>query len=74
MLWACITIGHSYLCVLTYARKKFTTSCEAAFWAGLEDAAVEKCRAVPLTDPFTIVSGQREDAAWLELYVHQDTA
>ncbi len=73
-LRGCLTIGHSYLCVLPYARRDFTTSCVAALWAGLEHAAVEKCTAVPVTDPFVIVSGRGKDAAWLELFVQQDTA
>ena len=30
--------------------------------------------AVPVTDPFVIVSGQGKDAAWLELFVQQDAA
>ena len=73
-LRGCLAIGHSYLCVLPYARRDFTTSCVAALWAGLEHAAVEKCTAVPVTDPFVIVSGRGKDAAWLELFVQQDTA
>ena len=73
-LRGCLTIGHSYLCVLPYARRDFTTSCVAALWAGLEHAAVEKCTAVPVTDPFVIVSGRGKDIAWLELFVQQDTA
>ncbi len=73
-LRGCLTIGHAYLCMLPYARRDFTTSCVAALWAGLERAAVEKCTAVPVTDPFVIVSGREEDAAWLELFVQQDTA
>ena len=60
--------------MLPYARRDFTTSCVAALWAGLEGAAVEKCTAVSVTDPFVIVSGRGEDAAWLELYVQQETA
>ncbi len=59
----CLTIGHSYLCVLPYARPALPSPCVAALWAGLEHAAVEKCTAVPVTDPFVIVSGWGEDAA-----------
>ncbi len=73
-LQGCLTIGQSYLCVLPYARRDFTTSCVAALWAGLEHTTVEKCTAVPVTDPFVIVSGRGKDAAWLELFVQQDTA
>ncbi len=72
-LWGCLTIGHSYLCVLPYARQEFATSCIAALLAGLKQAVVEKCTAVPVTDPFIIVSGRGEDTDWLELYVQQDT-
>ncbi len=43
-------------------------------WAGLKPTAVEGCTAVPVTDPFVIVSGRGKDAAWLELFVQQDTA
>ncbi len=35
---------------------------------------MKKCTAVPVTDPFVIVSGRGKDTAWLELYVQQDTA
>ncbi len=35
---------------------------------------MKKCTAVPVTDPFAIVSGRGKDAAWLELFVQQDTA
>ncbi len=74
-LRGCLTIGHSYLCVLPYAQQNFATSCVTALWAGLERAAVEQCTAVPVTDPFVIISGRGGgDAAWLELYVQQDTA
>ena len=62
-LRGCLTIGHSYLCVLPYARRDFTTSCVAALWAGLEHTTVEKCTAVPVTDPLVIVSGRGKDAA-----------
>ena len=73
-LRGCLTIGHSYLCVLPYARRDFTTSCVTALWVGLEHAAVGKCTAVPVTDPFVIISGRGKDAAWLELFVQQDSA
>ncbi len=73
-LQGCLTIGHSYLCVLLYARRDFTTSSVAALWAGLEHTTVEKCTAVPVTDPCVIVSGRGKDAALLELFVQQDTA
>ncbi len=73
-LRGCLTIEHSYLCVLPYARRDFTTSCVEALWAGLEHATVEKCTAVPVTDPFVIISGRGKDAAWLELFVQKDTA
>ncbi len=72
-LRGCLPIGQSYLCVLPYARQDFTISCFAAIWAGFEHATVEKCTAVPVTDPFVVVSGRGKDAAWLELYVQQDT-
>ncbi len=45
-LRGCLTIGHSDLCVLPYARRDFATSCVAALWAGLGDAAVAKCTPV----------------------------
>ncbi len=73
-LRGCLTIGHSYLCMLPYARRDLTTSCVAALWAGLEHAAVEKCTTVPVTDPFVFVSRRGTDAAWLELFVQQETA
>ena len=73
-LRGCHTIGHSHHCVLLFARRDFTTSCVTSHGAGLKHAAVEECTVVPVTDPFVIVSGRGKDAAWLELYVLQDTA
>ena len=59
--------------MLPFVRQDITTSCVAALWLGLEHATLEKCTALPVTDPFLIVSGRGKDAAWLELYVQQDT-